>query len=104
MALSMTELELQSAEYLPAREVMTTLGGNNDPDQEIDSYHGHTDDAQDCNVYRGGILNGVAVQDVLDDINVEEVQVSLVNVLVEDVQDAVDVGSANDDESVIVED
>jgi hypothetical protein len=104
MALSITELELQSAEYLPAREVMTTLGGSNDPDQEIDSFDGHTVDAQDGNEYEGGLLNGVAVQDVLTDINVEEVQVGLVNVLVEDLQDVVDLGTANDDEHVIIED
>jgi hypothetical protein len=104
MALSITELELQSTEYLPAREVMTTLGGRNDPDQEIDSFEGHTVDAQDGNEFEGGLLNGVAVQDVLTDINVEEVQVGLVNVLVEDLQDVVDLGTANDDEHVIIED
>jgi hypothetical protein len=107
MALSITELELQSAEYLPAREVMTTCCGSQaqgDPDQEISEYEGHTDDAQDGNEYQGGILNGVAVQDVLTDINAEEIQVSLVNVLVEDVQDAVDLGTANDDEHLIDED
>jgi len=31
MALSNEELELQSAEYLPAREVMTGLGGHGKP-------------------------------------------------------------------------
>ena len=103
MALSITELELQSAEYLPAREVMTTLGGRNDPDG-IDSFHGHTVDAQDGNEYEGGILNGLALQDVATDINVEEIQVGLVNVMVEDVQGLLDLGTYNEDESAIIED
>jgi hypothetical protein len=103
MALSITELELQSTEYLPAREVMTTFGTQSDPDG-IDQYDGHTDDAQDGNEYQGGILNGLAVQDVLTDINAEEIQVGLVNVMVEDVQGVLDLGTYNEDESSIVED
>ena len=105
MALSITELELQSTEYLPAREVMTTLGAQADSDQGIHGgYDGHTVDGNDCNQYMGGIANGVNIQDVLTDINVEEVQVSLVNVLVEDIQDTLDLGTANNDENAIVED
>ena len=47
MGLSIEELELQSAEYLPAREVMTGLGGG----------HGKT--------LLGGLVNvGVDVHDV----------------------------------------
>lgn len=89
MALSITELELQSTEFLPAREVMTSWGGG--------SKHGHTVDGSDGNSYEGGILNGVNVQDVLTDIHVRDVQVGLVNVLVHDINDAVDVGTANSD-------
>jgi hypothetical protein len=102
MALSITELELQSTEYLPAREVMTTVGRRDDG---IDGgYDGHTVDGNDCNEYEGGILNGLNVQDVLTDINVEEVQVGLVNVLLEDFQGTLDVGSHNSDDDAIVED
>ena len=90
MALSITELELQSTEYLPAREVMTSWGGG--------SKHGHAVDGPDGNSYEGGILNGVNVQDVLTDIHVRDVQVGLVNVLVHDINDAVDVGTANSDQ------
>jgi hypothetical protein len=104
MALSRRELELQTAEYLPARQVMTTFGHTGGPEQSISKSDGHVADAQYCNVYRGGILNGLNVQDVATDINVEEVQVVLINILVEDVQDAVDLGSANDDAAAIVED
>jgi hypothetical protein len=103
MALSITELELESTDYLPAREVMTTFGRAHDPEQEIEKDDGHVSDAQDGNEYEGGLLNGVNIQDVLTDINVEEVQVGLINVLVEDLQDVIDVGTANDDESAIVE-
>jgi hypothetical protein len=90
MALSITELELQATEYLPAREVMTSLGGPHRQD-------GHVVDGSDCNTYTGGIANGINVQDVLSDIDVRDVQVGLVNVLVHDVNDAIDVGSANQD-------
>jgi hypothetical protein len=105
MALSITELELQSTEFLPAREVMTTFGANADTDQEIDGgWHGHTVDGSDGNTYAGGLLNGINVQDVLTDIDVEEIQVGLVNVMVEDIQDTLDLGTANNDENAIVED
>jgi hypothetical protein len=90
MALSITELELQATEYLPAREVMTSLGGPSRQD-------GHVVDGSDCNTYAGGIANGINVQDVLSDIDVRDVQVGLVNVLVHDVNDAIDVGTANQD-------
>ena len=96
MALSIRELELQSTEYLPAREVMTTFGNDG-------GHGGHTVDGSDGNTYAGGLLNGINVQDVLTDINVEDVQVGLVNVLVEDVQDTLDLGTANDDENAIVD-
>jgi hypothetical protein len=89
MALSITELELQSTEYLPAREVMTSWGGPK---------HVHSVDGPSGNTYEGGILNGVNVQDVLSDIRVRDVQVGLVNVLVHDVNDAVDVATANNDD------
>jgi hypothetical protein len=94
MALSITELELQSTDYLPAREVMTSFGG----------HEGHTVDGSDGNTYMGGLLNGINVQDVATDINVEEIQVGLVNVLVEDLQDTLDLGTYNNDENAIVED
>jgi hypothetical protein len=90
MALSITELELQSTEFLPAREVMTSLGGPHRQD-------GHVVDGSDGNTYAGGILNGINVQDVLSDIDVSDVQVGLVNVLVHDINDAVDLGTANAD-------
>jgi hypothetical protein len=94
MALSITELELQSTDYLPAREVMTSFGGHD----------GHTVDGNDCNTYQGGIGNGINIEDVLTDIDVEEIQVGLVNVMVEDLQDTLDLGTYNDDENAIVED
>jgi hypothetical protein len=49
MALSFDELETQSAEVLPAREVMSSIGS---------TYHGPS-----CNEYWGGILNGTNIQD-----------------------------------------
>jgi hypothetical protein len=98
MALSITELELQSTDYLPAREVMTTFG--------IDGGHdGHTVDGSDGNTYAGGLLNGINVQDVATDIDVEEIQVpGLVNVMLENFHDTLDLGTANEDQDVIVED
>jgi hypothetical protein len=88
MALSITELELQTTEYLPAREVMSSYGGHfNNHAESTWGPHG--------NEYYGGILNGINIQDVVSDINVDEVQVGLVNVIVEDIYDAVDVGTAN---------
>jgi hypothetical protein len=91
MALSITELELQSTEYLPAREVMTSWGGPS-------SKHVHSVDGPSGNTFTGGILNGTNVQDVVSDIRVRDVQVGLVNVLVHDINDAVDVGTANNDD------
>jgi hypothetical protein len=91
MALSITELELQSTEYLPAREVMTSWGGPS-------SKHVEHIEGPAGNTYEGGILNGINVQDVVSDIKVRDVQVGLVNVLVHDINDAVDVGTANSDE------
>jgi hypothetical protein len=103
MALSITELELQSTEYLPAREVMSAFGHRSDPDQEIDGHDGHTVDGNDCNEYRGGILNGVNVKDVLTDIHAEDIQVGgLLNVMLHDAQDTLDLGTANDDADAIV--
>jgi hypothetical protein len=89
MALSITELEVQSAEILPAREVMTSWGGPS---------HKHIVDGPDCNTYEGGIANGLNVQDVLSDIRVRDVQVGLVNVNVHDVNDLVDIATANEDD------
>lgn len=88
MALSITELELQSTEFLPAREVMTSWGGPK---------HVHDADGPAGNTYTGGLLNGTNVQDVATDISVRDIQVGLVNVLVHDINDAVDVGTANAD-------
>lgn len=61
MGLSKAELELQSADYLPAREVMSSLGGG----------HGHGD----CFFFQDGAVNtNVNVSDievaVLKDINI----------------------------------
>jgi hypothetical protein len=89
MALSITELELQSTEYLPAREVMTSMGGG--------PRHIHTADGPSGNSFEGGILNGTNVQDVATDIGVRDVQVGLVNVLVHSVNGAIGVGTANED-------
>jgi hypothetical protein len=88
MALSLSEMQYQTTEYLPSREVMSSLGGGFNG--RYNETHGPS-----CNQYHGGILNGVNVQDVVSDLNVDSVQVSLVNVLVEDVNDAIDIGSAN---------
>ncbi|HEY8526710.1 MAG TPA: hypothetical protein VIL48_17200 [Acidimicrobiales bacterium] len=88
MALSIDELEVQSAELLPAREVMTSWGGPT---------HRHVVDGPACNTYTGGILNGTNVQDVLTDIHVRDIQVGLVNVNVHDVNDLLDLGTANQD-------
>lgn len=89
MALSIDELEVQSAELLPAREVMTSWGGG--------PTHRHVVDGPACNTYHGGILNGTNVQDVLTDIHVRDIQVGLVNVNVHDVNDVLDLGTANQD-------
>ena len=90
MALSISELEVESAELLPAREVMTSWGGPN-------VSHPHVADGSDCNTFQGGIANGLNVQDVLTDIHVRDIQVGLVNVDVHDVNDLLDIGSANHD-------
>jgi hypothetical protein len=90
MALSIHELELEATEYLPAREVMTSWGGPG-------VRHSHNVDGPDCNTYQGGIANGLNVQDVLTDINVRDIQVGLVNVNVHDVNDFLDLGTANSD-------
>ena len=97
MALSISELELQSTEFLPAREVMTAWGGGHG------NHDGHVVDGNDGNTFEGGILNGLNVQDVLTDIEVEDVQVGLVNVLVHDLNDTLDLGTANNDETVQVD-
>jgi hypothetical protein len=52
MALSFEELDTQSAEALPAREVMSSIGS---------SYWGPS-----SNVYMGGIANGINIQDFLN--------------------------------------
>jgi hypothetical protein len=62
MALSFNELETQSAEILPAREVMSSIGS---------SYYGPS-----CNEYLGGILNGTNIQDVLND----DISLNLLNI------------------------
>jgi hypothetical protein len=90
MALSITELELQSTEMLPAREVMTTWGGPSRQD-------GHVVDGSDGNSYAGGILNGINISDVASDIDVSDIQVGLVNVNVHDVNSLLDLGTANQD-------
>ena len=90
MALSISELELETTEYLPAREVMTSWGGPS-------AVHKHVVDGPDCNTYHGGIANGLNVQDVLTDIDVRDIQVGLVNVNVHDVNDFLDLGTANSD-------
>lgn len=71
MALSFSELETQSAEVLPAREVMSSIGS---------VYAG-----PDCNEYNGGILNGNNVQDVLNTTN----QIDLLNIANGSVDDIV---------------
>jgi hypothetical protein len=52
MALSLDELDSQAVEALPAREVMSSIGS---------TYWGPSN-----NVYMGGILNGLNIQDVLN--------------------------------------
>jgi len=52
MALSFEELDTQSAEALPAREVMSSIGS---------SYWGPS-----SNTYMGGIANGINIQDFLN--------------------------------------
>jgi hypothetical protein len=104
MALSTTELELQVTEFLPAREVMTAVGyqASGGDEQEIESHDPHTVDGSDCNTYEGGVLNGATVQSVLSDFQLRDVQVNLLlGVLAHDLQDTVDVGTANDDQSSI---
>ena len=100
MALSITELELQSTELLPNREVMTAWSGGHGGHGNHD---GHIVDGNDGNTFQGGLLNGINVQDVLTDIEVEDVQVGLVNVLVHDLNDTLDLGTYNDDETVQVD-
>jgi hypothetical protein len=102
MALPIEELDRELTEYLPAREVMTTLAPRVDG-QSIGGGDGHTVDGIDGNEFEGGLLNGVNVQDVLTDINVEEVQLVLINVLPEDFHDTLDLGTHNADEDAIVE-
>ena len=88
MALSITELDSQATELLPAREVMSTSGGHFNGHHEV-TY------GPSGNEYYGGLLNGLNVQDVVSDIYIDEVQVGLVNVIVEDLHDVVDLGTAN---------
>jgi hypothetical protein len=104
MALSITELELQATEYLPAREVMTAVGykpGGGD-EQDVEPHDAHTVDGSDGNKFDGGLLNGATVQDVLTDFQLRDVQVGLVNVALHDIQDLLDVATANDDQQSIV--
>ena len=88
MALSISELASQGTELLPAREVMSSSGGH---------FSGHSEATYGPagNEYYGGLLNGLNVQDVVSDIYVDEIQVGLVNVIVEDVHDLIDLGTAN---------
>jgi hypothetical protein len=104
MALSTRELELQVTEFLPTREVMTAVGfkPSGGDEQEIDGDGAHTVDGSDCNTFEGGLLNGATVQSVLSDVEIRDLQVGLVNVLVHDLQDAVDVATANQDQQAIV--
>jgi hypothetical protein len=90
MALSLTELDGQSTELLPAREVMTSWGGPRAT--EVEHVEG-----PECNTYQGGIANGLNLQDIASDIDVRDIQVGLVNVNVHDVNDLLDVGTANQD-------
>jgi len=62
MALSFNELETQSVEALPAREVMSSIGS---------SYWGPS-----SNEYMGGIANGLNIQDVLNN----DISLNLLNV------------------------
>ena len=61
MALSFDELETHTAQALPAREVMSSIGS---------SYWGPS-----SNVYMGGIANGINIQDVLNN----ELDLNLLN-------------------------
>jgi hypothetical protein len=83
MAISITELELQSTEYLPAREAMSAMAFLKPAQAGMDAPSG------------SGILNGISVHDVAENINVSDAQFGLVNLLVHHVDDAVDVGTAN---------
>jgi hypothetical protein len=104
MALSITELELQATEYLPAREVMTAVGykPSGGDEQDIEPHDPHTVDGSDGNKFNGGLLNGLTLQDVLTDFQIRDVQVGLVNVLIHDLNDTIDLGTANDDQQSIV--
>jgi hypothetical protein len=82
MALSISEVEIQSIDYLPSRELMTALAMVK-PAQAMDGPSG------------SGILNGIAVHDIASGIDISDTQVGLVNVLVHHVDDAIDVGTAN---------
>jgi hypothetical protein len=62
MALSFDELDAQSVEALPAREVMSSIGS---------SYFGPSG-----NIYMGGILNGLNIQDVLNN----DISLNLLNI------------------------
>ncbi|MGH2602133.1 MAG: hypothetical protein ACRDJ9_22440, partial [Dehalococcoidia bacterium] len=90
MALSMAELELQSTEYLPQREVMTAVGAPSGHD-------GNHTDGPETNTYLGGLVNDLNVQEIAPDVHVSDVQVSLVNVDVHDVQDVVNIASADNE-------
>lgn len=90
MPLSIEELELQTTEYLPAREVMTTVGN-------ASQNGGNYTDGPEHNTHLGGLVNDLNVQEIAPDIEVRDVQVSLVNVDVHDVQGFVNVASANND-------
>ncbi len=104
MALSTRELELQVTELLPTREVMTAVGykPSGGDEQDIEAGGAHTVDGSDGNKFNGGLLNGLTLQDVLSDVEIRDVQVGLVNVLIHDVQDAIDIGTANEDQQAIV--
>jgi hypothetical protein len=82
MALSISEIEIQTTEYLPAREVMTGLGVVK-PAAAMDA------------PASGGILNGVNVEHIASGIDVSDTQFGLVNLLVHHVDDAIDVGTVN---------
>jgi hypothetical protein len=82
MALSISEVEIQSTEFLPSRELMSALAPVK-PAQAMDAPAG------------SGILNGLKIQDVASGIDVSDTQFGLVNLLVHHVDDAIDVGTAN---------
>ena len=71
MGLTNEELELQSAEYLPAREVMTGLGGGHGKGDlfgglvAVDLDVHDVDVVKDVNVFTGKDSDGVDIDNIL---------------------------------------